>query len=182
MLFRSPMGQEHKQHKDFPPTKTQVYSGNGKKVKSAAKAKHKFAIASDQDKSDVVATFPTPRDVMKEHFLLSELRTRIRVVVGLRDEEEFRENHDESQEIMDEGMFDNDNTTAVCENNAISGDVTETEIHKTVDKKQVTTNMFLGASGSLLAELKKSMATTSLQGTMDSSGGISTAGVLYSGE
>ena len=105
------------------------------------------------------------------------------MVVGLRDEEEFQETEDESQENMDEGIFEDDNITAVCENNVISGDVTKTVMYKTPDKKQeLTTNIFLGASGSLLVELKKSMSTTSFQGSMDSSGEISSADALFSGE
>jgi hypothetical protein len=166
---------KHEQDQDrTTTTKTFVFSGNG-----LTKTKQKIVMDSGQRKNQVDAaavSLPPPRDIITEQLLVRELQSRIRTVARLRDEEhvivasrvdeyadeyqEFEDDEDLQEHHTDEGnSFKDTNSNGFLEDRpTVIGD------DATVDtKREVTTNIFLGASGSLLAELKNNLLSNEFQ-------------------
>ena len=111
---------------------------------------------------------PPPRDIITEQLLVRELQSRIRTVARLRDEEnvivasridEYVDEYRESEDDEEGHNFKDINSNGFLEDRpTVNGDVA------TVDtKREVTTNIFLGASGSLLAELKNNLSSNEFQ-------------------
>jgi hypothetical protein len=161
---------KHEQDQDRPTTtKTFVFSGKGVREIRLDKTKQKMVIDSEQRKDQVDT--PPPRDMITEQLLVRELQSRIRTVARLRDEDhvivasrvdEYQESEDDEdlqEHHTDEGNFKDTSSNGFCENRptVIGDDVT------VGTKREVTTNIFLGASGSLLAELKNNLPSNEFQ-------------------
>ncbi|OEU17393.1 hypothetical protein FRACYDRAFT_237810 [Fragilariopsis cylindrus CCMP1102] len=164
---------KHEQDQDrTTTTKTFVFSGKG-----LTKTKQKIVMDSGQMKNQVNAAAaslpppPPPRDIITEQLLVRELQSRIRTVARLRDEEyvivasrtdeyvdEYRESEDDEEHHTDEGNKDINSNGFIEDRPTVNGD------DATVDtKREVTTDIFLGASGSLLAELKNNLSSNEFQ-------------------
>ena len=165
-------------------TKTLVFSGKGAKEKRFAnKTKQKSGVVGDtrvSHEGDSFATMPhmpAARDVFSEQLLVRELQNRIQAVAALREEEPQEEPQEELPSLgvcrrpLEENEYDQsveqaptneENTTANAvnvvggqETNHLPGNATRTTGPKIADRKrEAASNIFLGASGSLLDELK----------------------------
>jgi len=164
-------------------TKTLVFSGEGSKERrSTNKMKQNSMVDVDSgsrklqtEGQSTTISLPSVRDPFTEQLLVRELQNRIRSVAALREEEqqvdpsrvEFQDEDDDlsSQEAMtvDENIVEA--TDAFCDENALTGNVTRVETNETAGRKrEITTNIFLGASGSLLDELKRNICPDHLVG------------------
>jgi hypothetical protein len=161
-------------------TKTLVFAGEGSKEKRSTNKMKQKSMVDDESGNKIFQSgshstampLPSARDTFTEQLLVRELQNRIRSVAALREEEQqvdlsrvaFQatcgedEDHS-SQEAMtaDENTFDGVDSLAsesciLMENATIVG---AEEMHG--KKRAIATNIFLGASGSLLDELKRNI-------------------------
>jgi hypothetical protein len=164
---------KHEQDQDrTTTTKTFVFSGKG-----LTETKQKIVMDSGQMKNQVDTAAaslppPPPRDIITEQLLVRELQSRIRTVARLRDEEnvivasrvdeyvdEYRESEDDEHHTDEGNNFKDINSNGFLEDRpTVNGDDATVET-----KREVTTNIFLGASGSLLAELKNNLSSNEFQ-------------------
>ncbi len=167
-----PSGNEHSKITSLKSTKTLVFSGEGSKQKRIVKKKKQQTKGSDDSgtgklHSDGLSSSAPPpvRDAFAEHLLLRELQNRVRSVAALREEEqvdpsptEFEAISGEDEDQQPQNTMSHDESIVDCVDpffpvNAASFGANDTISRKTA----VTTNIFLGASGSLLEELKRNI-------------------------
>ncbi len=148
-------------------TKTLVFSGEGSKEKQiTSKRKQKAMVVDDSGTTELQligglasAPLPTARDPFAEQLLVRELQKRIRSVAALREEEQVDPCKIEFQAMAGEEEHQNE---TIDEQSSVDPDY---EFHSQMNridggdqvvfrKPAVVTNIFLGASGSLLEELK----------------------------
>ena len=152
-------------------TKTLVFSGEGSKAKRTAKKIKSNASVDDDSKiqskgHSTAVPLPIVRDTFSEHLLVRELENRIRSVAALREEEqvdfsrvEFQatrgKDKDQSSQNLRTNVVENrvDAVNAMFPKNSARNETNEVAGRKTA----VSTNTFLGASGSLLEELKRNI-------------------------
>lgn len=173
----TPKTGQHQEKNDRSKTKTIVFSGKGAKDKLITKRNQSImnnSMLRNDQAGDVTAvaiatvSLP-PRDRITEKLLLRELQTRIRTVALLRDEEhvvvdasqvnKISQHEPNDYKIVNEERIDQKNDEKhreFCVTTPISmfGNGKCNNL-----KQDVTTDMFLGASGSLLDELKKKLLT-----------------------
>lgn len=153
-------------------TKTLVFSGEGSKQKRVVKKKKQSTTGGDDSgtgklhsEGPTTSAPPPPpvRDAFAEHLLLRELQNRVRSVAALREEEqvdpsptefEATTSGDDEDQLPQNPMSQDENLVnginEVFPQNAARFGAVDAMSRKTA----VTTNIFLGASGSLLEELK----------------------------
>jgi len=168
---------EQRRNSPLKTTKTLVFSGKGSKEKQSSKKKsvHDANPGSDRFQTqDHSPSMPIPiaRDTFTEQLLVRELQTRIRSVAALREEEqqvdlsavEFQATggEDEDQSLQEAMAADEDTADAVDAFHVEKfhpGNGTRTKANEIGFRERVTTsNIFLGASGSLLDELKRNIS------------------------
>ena len=152
-------------------TKTLVFSGEGSKQKRVVKKKKQPTTGGDDSGSGKLhseghassAPPPPVRDAFAEHLLLRELQNRVRSVAALREEEqvdpsptEFEataSGEDEDQQLQN--PMSQDENIAIGIDTILTQNAARFGANDATNRKTaVTTNIFLGASGSLLEELK----------------------------
>ena len=165
---------EQSKKSSLKSTKTLVFTGEGSKQKRVAKKKKLKTTGGDDFRTGKLhseghsssAPPPIVRDSFAEHQLVRELQNRIRSVAALREEEqvdpsptEFQATSgaDEEEQLSQNAMIPDENSVDNVDI-ILPPDRTRLQTNEVNSRKTaVTTNIFLGASGSLLEELKRNI-------------------------
>jgi hypothetical protein len=168
--------QEQCKNPSLITTKTLVFSGEGSKEKRSTNKMKQKSVVDDESGNkkfqseghSTAMPLPSARDTFTEQLLVRELQNRIRSVAALREEEqqvdfsrvEFQatcgedEDHSSQKAMTTVDAVD----SFPSESCILTGNATIVGTDERYGRKRaITTNTFLGASGSLLDELKRSI-------------------------
>ena len=173
---------DNKNIKNTPsmPSKTLVFSGEGSREKQSMNNKKGRLNIDDSGTTNLILKSgstamppPSARDTFAEQLLVKELQNRIRAVAALREEEQVNLSQDKCQAACqeDEDQSSQRMTTDAgfedmySRESIVAGHSTSVENNEIGSRKRaVTTSMFLGASGSLLDELKLNICPGEVKG------------------